>query len=189
MKKLLKALIGLYAVSALVGVLLSAAYTQTVSEELARLRRESRSDIVYLRTRVRELEGELKTSFLDRWAESPETEASVDTEDVTDLPETETAADTEAGTEVGEEAVTIPTHSSPETAEPDGDTVDTAAPVALYLLTVHEGRIGVLDASGELLRTVNVFVMTLPEAEQEALAVGIPAYSEEEMLSLLEQYE
>lgn len=195
MKKLLKALIATAAVAALVGVLLSAAYTQTVSDELTRLRRESRSDVVYLRNRVRELENELNSSFLDRWAEFLDTETDEVTEALTELPEDDTSADVETEMDADEESVTIPTHNSPETQEPSEEVSDTVgeetteAPVAAYLLTVHEGVIGVLDASGELVRTVNVFVMTLPEAEQEALAVGIPAYSEEEMLSMLEQYE
>jgi hypothetical protein len=38
-------------------------------------------------------------------------------------------------------------------------------------------------------RVINVFVMTLPQAEQEALAMGIPAYSEEEMWQIAERFE
>ena len=53
MKHVLKGLVVAVAVSALVGVFLAVGYTQTVSEEVTKLRRESRSDLVYLRTRVR----------------------------------------------------------------------------------------------------------------------------------------
>ena len=217
MKKLLKVLTITLAAAALVGVLLSAAYTQTVSDELTRLRRESRSDIVYLRTRVRELEGELTSLLADYWGGSIETGGRVETDTLPSTSEEDTPEDpsedlpgdlsgdlseeqtddssygdgTDADTDVStdEESVTIPTHNSPETQPTIGETEDTESPVAAYLLTVHNGMIGVLDASGELVRTVNVFVMTLPEIEQEALAVGIPAYSEEEMLAILERYQ
>ena len=195
MKKLFKALIATAAVAALVGVLLSAAYTQTVSEELARLRRESRSDVVYLRNRVRDLENELKASIFDFDEDSADTEITEETEAQTDPSAEETLADTAGDADVNEEEVTIPTHNSPETQAPSEETSDAAASVeadtsaAAYLLTVHDDVIGVFDGDGELVRTVNVFVMTLPEAEQKALAVGILANSEEELLALLEQYE
>lgn len=202
MKKLLKALTVALAASALIGTLLSVAYTQTVSKELTRLRRESRSDIVYLRNRVKELEGDMLSSFLDCWADVLDTQVGGEADTAPSEPqeETDVQPDGEADTDADEEAVTIPTHNSPETQAPTEDTTesketepsedaDTEAPVAAYLVTVHEGIIGVFDASGDLVRTVNVFVMTLPEAEKEALSVGIPAYSEEEMLAILDRYQ
>ena len=67
----------------------------------------------------------------------------------------------------------LPVHQPPETQAPSEP--ETAIPPSLYLIAEHKGIIGLFDASGELLRSVNVFVMTLPEAEREALAVGIPA--------------
>lgn len=189
MKKMLKVLTVILASAAFAGVLLSVAYTQTISDELTLLRRENRSDIVYLRNRVRELESDLKNTILDCWTPSEEESMETEADAEETLPEEDVVVDTEAEieSEEVEESVTIPTHNSPETQV--GEHEDTEAPVASYLLTVHNGVIGVLDASGELVREVNVFVMTLPEAEQEALAVGIPAYSEEEMLALLERYE
>jgi hypothetical protein len=83
------------------------------------------------------------------------------------------------------EAVTVPAHKSPEIQS----SVESDVPTALYLLTEHEGIIGVFDAAGELVRTVNVFTKTLPKADREALQVGIPVYSFEEMCALVEQYE
>ena len=169
-------------VAALGVAILSTLYTQTVSEEVTRLRRESRSDIVYLRTRIRELESELTASLLNSL--DPPSEA-VGGDGETE-PDTDAATDT-AGSVT--EAVTIPTHQTPETQSPTVGAPETDASAALYLLTEHNGVIGVYDESGELLRTVNVFVMTLPEAEREALEVGIPAYSYEEMCDLVERYE
>jgi hypothetical protein len=203
MTRVLKILTVAAALVALCGVILSAAYTQTVEEEVTRLRRESRSDIVYLRTRVRELESMLTAELAGR-LEPPDLpvdgvpedtdpeevttdEESAEENDTSDTrPEENTDGETDEDT-VGEpdtqlpesEEVTVPTHNSPETA----------APTALYTLAAYNGMIGVFDQGGELVRVINVFVMTLPEAEQEALAMGIPAYSEEEMRQIAERFE
>ena len=179
MKRILKSLLFAVAAVALVGLGLSAAYTHTVSEEVSRLRRESRSDIVYLRNRVRDLESELSATLLECFTSSSDLSVeAVDGDGVED-----TARD---GDET--EAVTIPAHKSPETQASE-EIAETDVPAALYLVTEHEGIIGVFDAAGELVRTVNVFTGTLPEAERKALQVGIPVYSPEEMRRLVEQYE
>ncbi len=182
MKKIMKGLVITVAIVALGWSILSTLYTQTVSEELTRLRRESRSDIIYLRTRIRELESELTASLLN-FGNPPSEAVGGDCESD---PSTDVTTETEGWVT---EAVTVPAHKAPETQSPILDAPETEASVALYLLTEHNGVIGVFDASGELLRTVNVFIMTLPEAEREALKVGIPVYSHEEMCRLVEQYE
>ena len=197
MTRVLKILTVAAAMVALCGVILSAAYTQTVEEEVTRLRRESRSDIVYLRTRVRELESMLTAELAGRLEppDLPVDGVPEDTmeseEDPAATDEAETDGDTESSVEdvtsadepdtllPESEEVTVPTHNSPETA----------APTALYTLAAYNGMIGVFDRGGELVRVINVFVMTLPEAEQEALAMGIPAYSEEEMRQIAERFE
>ena len=208
MKKILFGLVIFAAASLIGGVILTAVYTGAVSDEVAQLRRENRSDIVYLRTRVRELESMLTAELAGRLeppdlpvdgvpedtietAATDEAETDSDTEssaedgtvggDVSEgnVPEDGTAAD-EPDTLLPEsEEVTVPTHNSPETA----------APTALYTLAAYNGMIGVFDQGGELVRVINVFVMTLPQAEQEALAMGIPAYSEEEMRQIAERFE
>ena len=178
MKKILFGLVIFAAASVIGGVILTAVYTGSVSDEVTRLRRENRSDMIYLRTRVRELESQLATEILK--GQTPPTVAvGGEASEETRVPDTE--------------EVTVPAHKAPETQPSGEDTQagisDEETAAARYILTEHDGVIGVFDASGELLRTVNVFVMTLPEAEREALAVGIPAYSYEEMCELLEQYE
>lgn len=198
MRKVLRVLTVIAATTALCGVILSAAYTQMVEKEVTRLRRESRSDIVYLRTRVRELESELTAGLLAHQdnclppADLPvggvADEETAETETVSE-DEENSESESPSETEPDGESVTVPTHNSPETQEPSDTHPETDAPVALYVLTVYNGVIGVFDASGELVQTVNVFVMTLPESEQEALAVGIPAYSEEEMRQIVERFE
>jgi hypothetical protein len=84
------------------------------------------------------------------------------------------------------EEVTLPTHQSPETQAPAEEV--TATPASLYLIAESGGVIGLFDASGALLKSVNVFVMTLPEADRKALSVGIPASSWEEALTVLDRF-
>lgn len=173
---------------------LSTLYAHSLSEELTLLRREGRSDTVYLRSRIRELESEL-TVYLGEVFTAPSapmggeasTEGLTDGETVTDKEtEDETAPQKPADTE----GVTLPTHNSPETV-PSVDSLPTpeTAPAAPYLVAAHNGIIGLFDASGALLRTVNVYLMTLPEADRAALTVGIPAGDWEEALELLGRYE
>lgn len=166
-------------------------YTYSVSEELAMLRREDRSDTVYLRCRIRELESKLTAGLQEILPAEPvggvgeETTAPAETEEER---ESETVTDTAVETAAPDtEAVTLPVHQSPETQAPSEP--ETAIPPSLYLIAEHKGIIGLFDASGELLRSVNVFVMTLPEAEREALAVGIPARSWSEAVEMLDRYE
>ena len=48
-----------------VSLIFSTLYTYSVSEELSLLRREGRSDLVYLRSRIRDLESELSAQQAD----------------------------------------------------------------------------------------------------------------------------
>ena len=171
---------------------LACLYTYSVSEELKTLRRESRSDTVYLRCRIRDLEAELAAERAEGML--PPTEsvggapAETEEDEVTvpkDTAEVTTAAPAPRP-EPSTEEVTLPVHQSPETQTPDEETTD--APVSLYLIAEHNGIIGLFDTSGALLRSVNVFVMTLPKSDREALAVGIPASSWEEALTLLDRF-
>ena len=79
--------------------------------------------------------------------------------------------------------------TAPETEGVADETIPSyESPEPLYTVRAHEGIIGIFDADGTLCRSVNVFVMTLPEADREALAAGIPAYSEEEMRRIAERF-
>ena len=182
MKKFLMGLLVTVVILSIGGVLLSGLYTRTVSENLTRLRLESRSDIVYLRTRVRELESEL-TAFLMNSLNPPTESVGSNNVSATD---TETEED---ATEAQPESVTLPSHRAPETQPPIDTAPDSEIRNAEYILSEYQGVIGVFDHGGTLLKTVNVFVMTLPDAERTRLEVGIPAYSYAELCSLIEQYE
>ena len=179
MKKTTVGLLIFAAILSVGAIILPYAYTSSVSEELTLLRRESRSDLVYLRTRVKELESEIKR--LGAEGQTP----SLESEEL--LTETNPLSESEPSTEPPvTESVTVPSHHSPETQAP-ADESDTIA--AMYLMAEHNGIIGVFDATGTLLHTINVFVMTLPTADREALATGIPAYSSEELEELIARYE
>ncbi len=117
---------------------------------------------------------------------------------------TETASDYEQADSVSTEAVTLPTHESPETesegdAKTDGWPVDGIPPADdssagdsthdMYIVSTHNDCIGVFDAEGHLLQSANVFVYALPLRDRRALEVGIPAYSWEEALRIVERYE
>ena len=180
-----------------VSLIFSTLYTYSVSEELSLLRREGRSDLVYLRSRIRDLESELS-------AQQADTDVSVTIPAGGDAPadgpangpangadgtDTDSEASTSTPAEETEE-VTIPTHSSPETSPP-ADTEASAAPLPAspYLVAAHDGVIGIFDATGALLKTANVYIMTLPESDRAALEVGIPVGSWAEALRLLDMYE
>ena len=169
---------------------LATLYTYSVSEELTMLRREGQSDIIYLRCRIRDLESEISARS-DENDNSPT--VSIE-EDSTDQIKNESPSGSDGITpdrpvEEATEGVTIPTLNSPETAPPaDSETTDEPVLAAPYLVSAHEGIIGLFDATGALLKTANVYIMTLPEADRAALEVGIPAGSWTEALHLLEMY-
>ena len=175
---------------------LSTLYTYSVSEELTLLRREGRSDTVYLRCRIRDLESELSAGLTAREPSPDEpadqeaaTEPSSDREVSAEIvPDGDIPLRSPNGQESATEGVTVPTHSSPESL-PAPDRETQASPAAPYLVAAREGVIGIFDATGALLRSINVYIMTLPEADREALSVGIPAEDWEEALGLLEAYE
>ena len=169
---------------------LTALYTRELSEELTALRREGRSDNVYLRCRVRDLEAELKDYLRGTGGDGTiptggTSHPSFDTEAEVEPDSTATDRNEETSSEPATEAVTLPVHQSPETQPPE----ESVTPTALYLLCEHEGILGVFDGTGDLLRTVNVMVLTLPKADRDALRVGIPFFSEAELENALEKYE
>ena len=100
--------------------------------------------------------------------------ADVDTEAVTE-PEIETAAD--------QPIETVEQETSDEAME----TETVIDPITIYTVKVHDGIIGVFDGSGVLIETVNVAVITLPEADRTALYEGITVYGMEEVLKILEK--
>ena len=193
MKQVTKILLfGLLAMSLLWSAL-STLYAQELSEELTSLRRENRSDNVYLRNRVKDLESEIKDYLrLSLQAVGGNGLNHGNIHDEETAPETKpittdaSSAETEGTSEPSTEEVTVPVQNSPETQPPEDVPAVEASPAALYVVTEHNGIIGVFDSAGELVRTVNVLTFALSQADREALQLGIPAYSEQELIEILE---
>ncbi len=207
MKKLKYALLLVGIAAAVVGSVLTSVYTLTLSEQLDDLRQSCRADTAYLRRQIQLLEDDFQLTLAEKLAGLTPPDCSVNGtpdevfgNDQTDLtePESDSAQDTEIE-ESESETVTLPTHDSPETEPsiPDDETIGNVTntpnvseqPEELYLISTHNGRIGIFAADGQLMKTVNVFVLTLPQADRNALEVGIAAYSWEDALQVAERYE
>ena len=93
-------------------------------------------------------------------------------------------------TTVGILIFTAPQESALPLTTPDGSpSTDAVAPAEdIYVLREHEQRIGIFDADGQLIGTVNLPIVTLPRSEQDRLARGIEVFSREELERLIESY-
>jgi hypothetical protein len=174
---------------------LSTLYAQELSRELTCLRRDNRSDTVYLRNRVKELEAEIKEHIrlpLQPVGGNASHDWNTDVEETRREEETDTSEatgeDTQKNSDPVTEEVTIPVQNSPETVPSEDIPTVESTPSALYVVAEHRGILGVFAPTGELIRTVNVLVATLTSADREALQLGIPAYSEQELIKILEAY-
>lgn len=68
------------------------------------------------------------------------------------------------------------------------DLAETEQAQQVFILREFEGEIGIYSAAGVLTDVIKVQVSSLPEADQEMLKVGIYAYSQSELMSLIEDY-
>ncbi|MBQ5361868.1 MAG: hypothetical protein IIU63_00835 [Clostridia bacterium] len=155
--------------------------------------RDYRSSVI---TTLSSLHGQLsstKQAFTEALARLDGLQSEDETNPVGSIPES-TAPDTK-----DEHVGSIHESTAPDTeaesesikqpeAAPETDAPDSAAPTALYTVREIGGRIGIFDAGGALVRTVNVPVATLPRADREQLAVGITIHSEEELKALIEDF-
>ena len=203
---------------AVIGSVLSAFYASQLSAYVEQLERSARADMIYLRGYIRRLENELtdaianlseETSFPTNTDQISDTETEAESvletersdlptdghpEDDSETHETETAFDFESETETETES---DAESESETdAEDESDTEfeseteiepEPEKPI-LYTLTIYNGRIGVFDATGRILCTLNVFVPSLPASDYAALLAGVPIYSQEQMWEIWDKY-
>jgi len=64
-----------------------------------------------------------------------------------------------------------------------------SSPCAIYIMRENGGKISIYDAKTEnIIKTLDVYVFTLPESDREYLKQGIEIYSESELISLIEDY-
>ena len=90
---------------------------------------------------------------------------------------------------------TAPESTAPET-ESESQSIkqpeaapESTAPAVMFTAREVNGRIGIFDASGALVRTLTVPVVTLPRADREQLSAGIALASQAELDALIADYE
>ena len=57
-----------------------------------------------------------------------------------------------------------------------------------WIVREYEERIGVFSENGELVRVIDVYTKTLPEADRRLLREGIRVTSEKQLYSIIEDY-
>lgn len=169
MRKLVKILIVGALVVSLGGSAVAASAVVAVNNALEELRTRSLNDNLSLRSRINQLESVVAEKLPELADRAMEVIAPAD-----GSPEDEDEV-------VGMDEVTSPAMHAAADA-------DDAPAEAGYLIREYNGIIGVFDADGLLLRTVNVAVSTLPACDREALDEGITAATFEEMNSIVDMY-
>jgi hypothetical protein len=140
-------------------------YAKHQSDSLVELRRKSTAEVIRLRYRMEALEDELLAK-LDEWKD-------------TVIPVGNDGHGDDRPMNDSTEELTVPEANAPETMPP----------ARRYTVSVYDDMIGIYDSDGRAVRTVDVFVATLPEADREALSAGIAIYSDEELQEWIERYE
>jgi hypothetical protein len=193
MKKLTKILLVCALVLALGGSALSSALAITASQAIKDWRQRNSCDVLTLRARISALEdtlGKGLTALAEKVTEVQEVFAPAEGNgDENNGPDGNGENDIQAGEEVsacpaGDEA---PDQAAGEVTLNEAHAAD---PVTIpYVVATYRGIIGVFDGEGNLLRTVNVSVSTLPATDREALDDGIQAASWQDMMDIVGQYQ
>lgn len=206
MKFIKKLLFSLLVLALLGGTLFNFGLFYELKEKADTLKKQGLRHFLSIQDKLEVLEDarEVFRTFGEWW----ESEAS--TSNVTEAP-------TEAPSELPEdEPESLPTFSEPQTTPSETLSDETDAPCietdptdpetlpsepetevsasesesalsAGYKICVFEGIIGVFDSQGVLTETVNVSVMTLPEADRVALEIGIAAANMTEVREILDK--
>ena len=69
--------------------------------------------------------------------------------------------------------------SAPETSEPDEK---------IWIVREYRGQIGIFSEDDTLVKTINVYIKTLPETDRILLKEGIRVTSERQLYSIIEDY-
>lgn len=186
MKKLTKILLVCTLVLALGGSALSSALAITVGQALKDFKQKNVCDVITLRARVSELEGTLGKGLSALADKAAQVFAPAEDDGAcgNDCPVEEDPAGEEDPDRAAGEVTLNEAHAAEPAADPSAD--PEAAP---YVVAEYRGIIGVFDGEGNLLRTVNVSVSTLPDADRAALADGIQAMSWQDMMNIVGQYQ
>ena len=57
-----------------------------------------------------------------------------------------------------------------------------------FFIKEKDGRIGIFDSNGTLLKIIDTYIKTLPETERSAIEEGFTVSSEKELYSIIEAY-
>ena len=207
MKKSQKVWIAIAITVALLGQMLTWGFVFSMKDELIAMGKKGVHYVISFGDRINHLEdredeeaipiiGEEESRQNDVMTE--EAASAVDTNDGYDATETN-SCEQESHTAHTQEQVSKPTDNGEDlTASDIRDTLTEAVtesvtqadvlPTENYRVGIYEGIIGVFDVEGVLVDSCNVFVMTLPQADREALREGIWVSTMDEALDILEKY-
>lgn len=164
MKKVTKyVLIGML-VCSFCAAALSTAFACSVHQALTDYKQKNICDVLILRARIQHLEDKLQHSL----------DAVVDK--TIDILSPRVETEPESSPYDTAEVTYAPGHAA-------------EAPTDVYVISTYRGIIGIFDADGQLLRTVNVSVDTLPEVDRQALSQGLRVDGWPEMLKMIEKYQ
>lgn len=193
MKKIIKILSVLLLVALIGGTAVNLGWLHQLEDKLEAFKKQNMNRYLAFYSRMIALEDDV--SALPVGGEPHTADSSEETEDKpadTDTMET-TPAETQVSLETVEEAdTTLEVAPTEETTAADAD-IDAETQVepsmdTRYIIRSHNGIIGVFDPNGMLFATLNVYVMTLPEADRRALEEGIPASDMREVQALLDKF-
>ncbi len=73
-----------------------------------------------------------------------------------------------------------------EIKEPETETADKEK---IYIVREHMDKIGIFDESGTLIKVLEVYVKTLPEADKRMLEEGFEIVGEKQLNAIIEDYD
>ncbi len=204
MKFIAKLLFSLLVAAMLIGTLFNFGLFHELKEKADTLKKQGLRHFLSIQNKLEVLEEarEVFREFSERWeADTPASAVTeAPTEDPTEEPESLPAFHEPQTTPPETEPISpetdapcIETHpTEPETLPTEPETESTASesdtlPTLGYRICAFEGIIGVFDSEGMLVETVNVSLMTLPEADREALEIGIDAANMAEVREILDK--
>ncbi len=76
----------------------------------------------------------------------------------------------------------------PETGKEESSETEPTSELIGWTLKEHQGQIGIFQKDGTLIRVIETYVKTLPEADRSMLEEGIYADTEQALRSLIEDY-
>lgn len=73
--------------------------------------------------------------------------------------------------------------------EPQGTETEAQNTEKIYTVREYMGKIGIFDENGTLIKVLEVYVKTLPEADKRILEEGFDVVGEKQLNSIIEDYD